>query len=426
MAPPARLVFVMLLALGVRLGLALVPFDYSGPDSVTYLEPARSLARGEGYLAADGTPSASRPPGYPAFLAVVFLAFGDGPGGLAAVRGLQALLGALAVGLVHEAVRATAPAGARPAAIVAAVTLAVDPVSAGQGPFLLREALLTFGVAALVRALTLRPARVRALAVGLTLAGLALTHQLYVLVGPFLALADLGRAWGRAGPRAALRRLPAWVLAGVLVAWPVTLWALRNERVTGHRSFTLAQNAVVHRELWLTVMCPNAWLPSDPATGYQESAFTQEGHMYELLGLEGTRRELLRRAAEAWREHPLRSLGRTLRINAWYWLELPGAVRLVEHPRLFVARWGALPLHWARLVAAAAGLWFVLRDPRWARLRPLAALVAFFALAPALLYPIPRYLAPACPVLAALAGVALATAPRPAWLRGAGAGARAA
>ncbi|MCW8139550.1 MAG: hypothetical protein KIT58_11680, partial [Planctomycetota bacterium] len=53
-------------ALVLRLGLALAPVDTSAPDSVTYLEPAASLARGEGYLDGTGRPTAARPPGSPA------------------------------------------------------------------------------------------------------------------------------------------------------------------------------------------------------------------------------------------------------------------------------------------------------------------------------------------------------------------------
>ena len=108
-----------------------------------------------------------------------------------------------------------------------------------------------------------------------------------------------------------------------------------------------------------------------------------------------------------WREHPLRSLGRVALMNFWYWAEIPGAISLVDHPRLFVARWALLPFHWVRLCCAVAGVAVLLRSERWRRLWPALGVWAFFALAPAMLYPVPRYLAPACPMLDALAALGL-------------------
>lgn len=47
---------------------ALASNDYFFPDSFTYLEPARSLIRGLGFMAADGTIETLRTPGYPLLL----------------------------------------------------------------------------------------------------------------------------------------------------------------------------------------------------------------------------------------------------------------------------------------------------------------------------------------------------------------------
>ena len=95
------------------------------------------------------------------------------------------------------------------------------------------------------------------------------------------------------------------------------------------------------------------------------------------------------------------------RQNAWYWLEVPGAIKLVEHPRLHWVRWGLVAFLWVRLTGVAAAVIWVWRRG-WAPHRFELALLAFFALAPALLYPIPRYLAPACPLLDGLAAIAIA------------------
>ncbi len=66
-----------------------------------------------------------------------------------------------------------------------------------------------------------------------------------------------------------------------------------------------------------------------------------------------------------------------------------------------------LPFHWAQLAAAAAGILVLRRERALGAFRVELATLAFFALAPAALYPIPRYLAPAGPVLDAFAAIAL-------------------
>lgn len=399
---------IAVVAFVVRAALAWVPMEFSGPDSVSYLAPATSLAAGAGYLDLHGHPTAERPPGYPLFLAGVFVAAG-GPSPLAA-RLAQAILGAGAVALVHLSLAARFPGSRLPE--LAAWILALDPVAIGQSPYLLREALLLLLVAGVFAAQVGLRGRWRILATGGALAGLAITHQLYVLLGPALALVDL---WGvrRRGVRVWGWRLVAWALAGALVLVPLVVWARRTQRATGRFAVVLTENAVPARELWLTVTCPNRWLNGDPATGFQALAWEEERRLMAERGLEGTKAELYRRAGEAWREHPLRSLGRVLLMNWWYWAELPGAVTLVERPRLQPVRWLVLPFHWCRLVAAGAGLLLVLRGRQAPALRTVAAGgLLFFALAPAMLYPIPRYLAPAAPLLDALAAVGLLDALR--------------
>lgn len=406
--PGAILAALCLLAVAVRLAPLLLPVEFEAPDSPGYLVPAAHLARGAGYLGADGLPATSRPPGYPTFVALAFLLAG-GPSPLA-VQLLQALLGAAGTAAVFEVLRRLAPGDGGPGPpLLGAALFALDPIAVGQSPWLLREALLMAGVAALLAALLALP-RARWPVAGLLLALLALTHPLYLLLGPALALTH---ALATPGARARARVLGAWLLVGAVVAAPVLGWAWRNQRVTGRLALAIEGNTVPARELWLTTECPNLWLSGDPATGFQALAFAEERALIEAVGVEAARAELYRRAGRNWREHPLRTLGRLARQNAWYWLELPGAIRLVEHPRLFALRWLLLPFHWVRLACALAAVVWLVRGGGWRRAWPLLGALGFFALAPALLYPIPRYLAPACPALDALALLGLLAARPP-------------
>lgn len=401
---------VLLVGVGfvVRLLPLVLPFDFSGPDSISYTAPAASLAAGEGYRDEHGQPTAGRPPAYPALVAVTYWVQGSqSPTG---ARLLQAALGALAALLVQQVLRR---GGAPPGwALAGGALVALDPVAIGQSPFILREALLGFLVAALLWSRTLA-GRARLSATAAVLALATLTHQLYVLLFAFLFAADALAVWRSRDPRRWARArwtLAGWIAIGLVVALALFLWARRNERVIGHLSFTATANPVPARELWLTSECSNAWLSGDLDTGFQYMAFAEERRLMDELGLDGAKAELYRRTWANWRDHPLRSLGRLARLNLWYWLEVPGAVRLAGSPRLRWTRAVLLPFHWARLCAACAGVLLLVRTGAWRTHRATLGCLAFFALAPALLYPVPRYLGPACPALDLLALLGLQAA----------------
>src|SRR5690606_21100010 len=145
------------------------PFAFDASDTPGYWEPAVSLASGRGYLDAAGLPTAERPPGYPVFLAGVFLVAG-GPSALA-VQVAQALLGGLtAVATALLLARLVE----RRLALAGALLTALDPVAVGQAPWLLREALLQALVTALLLALALLRGRGRLLVAAALLVALTL------------------------------------------------------------------------------------------------------------------------------------------------------------------------------------------------------------------------------------------------------------
>jgi hypothetical protein len=388
---------IFLLAVVLRLVPLALPFDFSGPDSEGYLTPAASLAAGDGYLDQQGKPTAGRPPGYPVFVAATYIITRSTSA--TAVRVAQAGLGGLAAVCIF-ALLAGRPETRRVAPF-GGLLVACDPIAIGQSPFLLREALLLTLLAALVLALSRLRGRWRWSVASALLAALTLTHQLYMLLGGFLLLAELAARSKR--KRLSFARLAPWAAAAAVVLLAIFLWARRNERVVGQFSLTATANAVPARELWLSTACSNNWLSGDLATGFQYQAFATERELVDRLGLEAAKRELYRMAAENWRQHPARSLARLSRINFWYWAEIPGAVRLAAHPKVYWTRWILLAFHWARYAAAIAGLLFLLRSGLWIRHRYALGALLFFLVAPALLYPVPRYLAPAAPLLDLLA-----------------------
>ena len=101
-------------------------------------------------------------------------------------------------------------------------------------------------------------------------------------------------------------------------------------------------------------------------------------------------------------------------------LDVVVALLVASFPAALILAWRhGLPGKQRFLVReiVAAGVAFLLRAGRWRRAPELVAVVAFFALAPALLYPVPRYLAPAAPLLDLLAvvGVSAWRTPAECW-----------
>jgi hypothetical protein len=116
-----RRLFVAILATALLLRVA-VALVWTAPltgDAADYHRLASGLAEGRGFVDARGEPTAWRPPGYPAFLATVYRALGDGP---RAVGLAQAVIGTATVALVGALTTALlgSTAGLIGAALVAA------------------------------------------------------------------------------------------------------------------------------------------------------------------------------------------------------------------------------------------------------------------------------------------------------------------
>jgi hypothetical protein len=225
---------------------------------------------------------------------------------------------------------------------------------------------------------------------GTLLALLALTHQLYGPLVGFLIVA------------ARLTRRPVLPLLGatLVIALGWGAWTQRN-RAIGSNQLVMTSYPVPAGELWLVSENTNEWLHDDPTTGFQELHFKEIARLQKLhpddIGV--VKSELYARAWENFRREPLTVIGRAARINLWYWLEVPGSVRITLHPHLWVLRIGLIPFHWIRLFWAIVALRELRRRGQLDLFGAEVATWAFLAIMPCLLLPIPRYLAPLTAVL---------------------------
>ncbi len=266
-SPPLRLLTVVLVAaLAVRLAAgwwwqSRLDGSFFFPDSESYWELARSIARGEPYRFGQDGARVFRTPGYPLMLAPLFLVAGDQPPVLWG-RALSAMLDTLSVAGVGWLAWRLFDARA---GLLAAAIAALYPGSIAVGVFVLSEApfcplmLLQLGLWGV--AWEARSARAAGWAAGLAgvAAGLAtLMRPSWLLFTPF-ALA-VGLAAGK--PRRRHLALGTAMLAGLVLA--MTPWWARNARVTGHFVPTTLQ---VGASLY------DGWNPR--ATGASEMSFVE-------------------------------------------------------------------------------------------------------------------------------------------------------
>ncbi|HEU4393581.1 MAG TPA: glycosyltransferase family 39 protein [Solirubrobacterales bacterium] len=219
------IVAIVALALVVRVLVIAADTGYVPKhDAWDYDNHARSIAAGEGfppsYTAVDGGPSALRAPGYPYLLAAVYAVSGDR---IAVGRLLNAILGALAVGLVYLIAKRI---WGRRVGLLAALLTAVFPPLVLLSRDLLSESLfIAVELGAVLCVLEFRRSRALWWA-----AGAGLLCGLGVLTrnpGPALAVPVLLGVW-TVRPRWSWRAAaaPALVLACIVAL--VLPWTVRN------------------------------------------------------------------------------------------------------------------------------------------------------------------------------------------------------
>ena len=217
----------MLLAFSLRLAWALYskadPTDGRFDDSLLYHFLAIGIRDNFQYVNPfTGVPTATWPPGYPAFLAGVYSLFGTS---VEAAKVSQAVLGALTVGAVYVLGRQLFD---RAAAGLAALLLAVMPGQIFFTGILWSEVLFTllFVVSLIaIAALPNRPARERlawAAATGLLIVAAAYVRETGLSL---IFVAALYWGWSLRSWLASVRLVSA---AAVVVVLLITPWAVRN------------------------------------------------------------------------------------------------------------------------------------------------------------------------------------------------------
>jgi 4-amino-4-deoxy-L-arabinose transferase-like glycosyltransferase len=221
---PRALIWILVLAFALRLTMLLPatahPERALPPDSATYLAYARAMLHGQGWE----YPSAMRTPGYPAFLALGSLLFGQTVAGLVAV---QILVGVFSVLLTYLLGRALLDEAT---GLLAALLLALSAESITHSLYLLSETLFTCLFLAAIYALWrsrhetgwIWPA-----ASGLLLGASILTRP---LAGYFPLLAFPLLFWERSPIRLRLRKAAAFLAASLLLVLP---WLIRNASIVG-------------------------------------------------------------------------------------------------------------------------------------------------------------------------------------------------
>jgi hypothetical protein len=238
MAPLA----IVALALAVRLTFLLACPRPLTSDARDYDALAWTLATTGHYAVADGTPTAYRAPGYPAFLAAIYAAVGRRP---EAVKAAQAVLDSLTALFLYLLLSRRS----RAAALIAGLAWAVLPAAVLFSSQLFSETAFTFGIVALAWLVGRDRPETDALA-GLLLGALILTKPMMLLFAAAVPFALIQRPSAR----------PTTAILGIAIV-PVLAWVLRNLLVMGTPALITCAGA-------------NLWIGNNPRAngGYVEPA----------------------------------------------------------------------------------------------------------------------------------------------------------
>lgn len=198
--------------------------DYFYPDSATYLQPAKNLLHGLGFVTEPGFAETLRTPGYPLFL-LPFLAITNSAVPVLIVQHLMNV--ALTIAIYLTAMRLTA---SRFVAIAAAVIFAIDVPSIHHANRILTEApftVLLFLVFLLAWRLPANPTLWRVAAVGLLAGALVLVRPVAIVYFAVLAVV--------LAPKLRARATAIVIISGAIL--PLA-WAIRNRIETGVMTLT--------------------------------------------------------------------------------------------------------------------------------------------------------------------------------------------
>jgi 4-amino-4-deoxy-L-arabinose transferase-like glycosyltransferase len=329
------------------------------PDTTIYWLLAGTIRDGAPYEVlewGDAPHFALRTPGYPLFLALGRLLFGDRT---LAVRLVQAGLGTLGVWLVSRLTARVAPDRAGRCGwstpLVAAALAAFDPYVVATSALILSEAVFVplmlaslWGLAALWpgadEASPPRRARSQALLTGVASGAAVLVRPSWALAVPALLVAWVV-ASGR-GRRAAAARGAALVVLGAALA--MAPWWARNARVFGR---------FVPTALWMGASLYDGLRPG--ATGASDMRFMADPDIWPLD--EQAQDAALRRRAWAFvRAHPGRALELAAIKLARFWSPWPNADTFRSPVVAAVSAAVTLP----QFALLALGAWDRRRDPR--------------------------------------------------------------
>ena len=355
-------------------------------DAVEYHHLALSLLKGEGF-ALRGSPTASRPPGYPIFLAGVYFLTGPHP---ASARWIQALLGVAAVWLTILLTRQalSREPGLRWVPALAGLMVAFHPLLIYCGGWVYGETLGTVVTLCALLAGSRVSAGSRLVAGALAGLGTLIRPQALLMI-PGIACA---RDQRHERPPGRATRIALPLIAGILVMLP---WTLRNVAVlSGFIPLTTTQGA-------------NLWGGNNPdARGGFAFRPACPAHTLPLavedMSEPESDRFLTQRGLQTIKERPLGFL-----------LRLPLKLKTLFSPVAFgtsgVLQTSLAILLWPGqilfLCLAGAGLWRT-RSLFWSLLG-WHSVLAGILLSSLVFFGSPRFLIPGLPLLCAFAAVPL-------------------
>lgn len=377
--------FIFILALTVRLALVVSFPALSAPDTGSYEEPALNLIKGNGYSSSPGVPTAKRAPGYPFFLAGVYLLFGQSH---MAVKIIQAILGAISCVIISSIGREIFKCKV---GLWSGVAMALYPPLISTAGFILSEELTIFLLAISILFLTKAMKKERMI--------------WYVLSGIFMGLTTLCRSAIILFPFflylalifSPFKKREFGLISIFLLSMIVTMapWTIRN--YVRFNAF-LPTEIQGGRNLWVGSYFPSDGLLPYSTTSAQEYKSPKDKEAYNRIekGLSPIEADKAysREAIKNILNNPSGYLLLCVQKFERFWFWIPGGVEVLKsYPKI---KLGITMGYYIVLLLAIWGVWVSLRE-NWRNKLPLLSIVLYFTIIHTLLFAIPRYRIPIMP-----------------------------
>lgn len=374
--------FIFLVALVIRIAIVWIDIIPESVDSPGYYRIAYSLIEGKGY-SDEGVPTAVREPGYPFFLASIFLIFGKN---FFVVKIIQVILNSFCALFLYFIIKGIS--NKRRYGILGGIMFAISPSLFIQPSYILGEPLtvfiITFHLFFLYKLFFSQKKALYSLLSGISISLLILIKAITFLI-PFFEIIIILKA---------IRKPKIAFLFLISSYFLVSFWMGRNMIIFDDKNPVRALRRNPDHPAWIGIQVKPVWPMAETEFVYLSKL---KNEILARYGFQEGEKYLMRDTIRMLAENPFGVIKNVLILNFYSFIEANGAYMFSKKSRLggFMIRlW-----HWLTLLFLIIGIFYLAKKCKGGLyIFLLIGIYLYFVILMIPLFPIPRYYVPILPI----------------------------